>query len=125
MAQSLGRVELQGLLPLVVRNVQCAGVLADVLRRCWPRGGRSAKPSPALRPLLEAALRAYVATTHSRLTHISPRHYADFIDFLSKARDTFSLAPDGQAQFTQLVADMKLKYKGKKKLMFLVKERFG
>jgi hypothetical protein len=80
---------------------------------------------PPLRPLLEAAVAAYVNTTHSRLTHISPRHYGDFIDFLGKARDTFILAHDGHAQFTQLVENMKVAYKGKKKLMFLVKERFG
>lgn len=80
---------------------------------------------PPLRQLLEAAVAAYVNTTHSRLTHISPRHYGDFIDFLGKARDTFILAHDGHAQFTQLVENMKVAYKGKKKLMFLVKERFG
>lgn len=78
-----------------------------------------------LRILLEAAVAAYVNTTHSRLTHISPRHYADFIEFLGKARDTFMLAHDGHAQFAQLLDNMKLAYKGKKKLMFLVKERFG
>lgn len=78
-----------------------------------------------LRILLEAAVAAYVNTTHSRLTHISPRHYADFIEFLGKARDTFLLAHDGHAQFAQLLDNMKLAYKGKKKLMFLVKERFG
>lgn len=80
---------------------------------------------PPLRQLLEAAVAAYINTTHSRLTHISPRHYGDFIDFLTKARDTFLLAHDGHAQFTQLIENMKVAYKGKKKLMFLVKERFG
>ena len=78
-----------------------------------------------LRLLLDAAIAAYVNTTHSRLTHISPRHYGDFIEFLSKARETFMLAPDGLMQFANLVENMKMVYKGKKKLMFLVKERFG
>lgn len=40
------------------------------------------RPPTPLRPLLEAALRAYASTTHARLAHISPRHYADFVDFL-------------------------------------------
>lgn len=80
---------------------------------------------PPLRQLLDAAVSAYINTTHSRLTHISPRHYGDFIDFLGKARDTFILAHDGHTQFQQLIENMKLAYKGKKKLMFLVKERFG
>lgn len=75
-----------------------------------------------LNQLLEAAISAYVNTTHSRyinilffsvlfftfntciyifrLSHISPRHYGDFIDFLSKARDTFVLARDGPAHFS-------------------------
>lgn len=63
---------------------------------------------PPLRPLLEAAVAAYVNTTHSRLTHISPRHYADFIEFLGRARDTFALAHDGHAQFAQLLENMKV-----------------
>uniref|UniRef100_A0A2A4JM88 SWIM-type domain-containing protein n=1 Tax=Heliothis virescens TaxID=7102 RepID=A0A2A4JM88_HELVI len=132
LAHSLGRAELQAMLPLLVKNVQCAPVLSDVLRRCCvaaagcsrSRGAPPRPPTP-LRPLLEAALRAYASTTHARLAHISPRHYADFVDFLGKARDTFALAPDGPHQFAALLQEIKLKYKGKKKLMFLVKERFG
>ncbi|KAH9631866.1 hypothetical protein HF086_014338 [Spodoptera exigua] len=141
LAHSLGRAELQAMLPLLVKNVQCAPVLSDVLRRCCvaaagcsrSRGAPPRPPTP-LRPLLEAALRAYASTTHARLAHISPRHYADFVEFLAhlppflatgKARDTFALAPDGPHQFAALLQEIKLKYKGKKKLMFLVKERFG
>lgn len=97
-------------------------------RSCGGVGG-AIKPlsydRPPLRQLLEAAVAAYINTTHSRLTHISPRHYGDFIDFLTKARDTFMLAHDGHGQFNQLIENMKVAYKGKKKLMFLVKERFG
>ncbi|XP_068083450.1 zinc finger SWIM domain-containing protein 5 [Anabrus simplex] len=162
LSHSLGKSELTNMIPLLVKNVQCATVLSDILRRCSmtapgiscphppanttdggkhhhhhhhhrssSRGGcgGGVKPlsydRPPLRQLLEAAVAAYVNTTHSRLTHISPRHYGDFIDFLGKARDTFILAHDGHAQFTQLVENMKVAYKGKKKLMFLVKERFG
>ncbi len=80
---------------------------------------------PPLRQLLEAAMAAYVTTTHSRLSSISPRHYTEFIDFLIKARDTFMLAHDGAMQFGQLVENMKFAYKGKKKLVCLIKERFG
>ncbi|GLG97797.1 Zinc finger protein SWIM domain-containing protein, putative [Gryllus bimaculatus] len=159
LSHSLGKSELTSMIPLLVKNVQCATVLSDILRRCSmtapgvscphpptadgskhhhhhhhhhrssTRCGGGMKPlsydRPPLRQLLEAAVAAYVNTTHSRLTHISPRHYGDFIDFLGKARDTFILAHDGHAQFTQLVENMKVAYKGKKKLMFLVKERFG
>jgi hypothetical protein len=74
---------------------------------------------------MEATIRSYINTTHSKLTHISPRHYGDFIDFLSKARETFLLAQDGHIEFAQLIENMKLVYKGKKKLMYLIKERFG
>lgn len=150
------------MIPLLVKNVQCATVLSDVLRRCavsapglasacppeakrrcikplpYDKVFRKLYPEPLklvmqcsgstqapLKPLLDAAITAYVNTTHSRLTHISPRHYGDFIDFLAKARETFTLAQDGPLQFTQLIENMKVAYKGKKKLMFLVKERFG
>jgi hypothetical protein len=151
--------------PLVVKNVLCATVLSDILRRCsmtapgavsactgtelggllgsghhhhhTSTGGghhhqskrRCFKPlsydRPPLKQLLDAAVSAYINTTHSRLTHISPRHYGDFIEFLGKARETFFLAHDGHSQFAQLIDNMKIAYKGKKKLMFLVKERFG
>ncbi len=139
LAHGLGKTELSGLVPLLVKNVQCAPVLSDILRRCSigaPGVGtcsdgkrRCLKPlpldKPPLRQLLDAAITAYVNTTHSRLTHISPRHYGDFIEFLGKARETFLLAPDGHIQFASLIDNMKMVYKGKKKLMFLVKERFG
>ncbi|XP_061728169.1 zinc finger SWIM domain-containing protein 5-like, partial [Cydia pomonella] len=92
LAHSLGRAELQAMLPLLVKNVQCAPVLSDVLRRCCvaAAGCSRARPPPPrpptpLRPLLEAALRAYASTTHARLAHISPRHYADFVEFLGES----------------------------------------
>jgi len=131
------------MLPLVVQNVQCATVLSDILRRCsmtapgvpsHEQKSRSSSKSSSrplsydrspLRQLLESALAAFVTTTHSRLTSISPRHYAEFIDFLTKARETFLLAADGHIQFAQLIENIKSAYKGKKKLITLVKERFG
>lgn len=100
-----------------------------------------------LRQLLDAAVAAYVNTTHSRyayripfrslncvddflfyifsrLSHISPRHYGDFIDFLGKARDTFVLARDGPAHFSRLIENITVAYKGKKKLVRQVRQRF-
>jgi len=140
LSHSLGKTELSSMVPLVVENVLCATVLSDILRRCSMtppgipshEGKRSSKsPRPLsydrspLRQLLEASIAAFVSTTHSRLTSISPRHYAEFIDFLTKARETFLLANDGHIQFAQLIENMKSAYKGKKKLVALVKERFG
>uniref|UniRef100_A0A915EXV1 ZSWIM4-8 C-terminal domain-containing protein n=1 Tax=Echinococcus canadensis TaxID=519352 RepID=A0A915EXV1_9CEST len=81
--------------------------------------------SPPLKPLLEATISAFVATTHARLANISPRQYADFLDFLSRARDTFVLLkPDGPAQFRQLVSCLCHSYRGKRKLIALLNERF-
>ena len=138
LSHSLGKNELANIIPILVKNVQCATVLSDILRRCTLSAPGLASADGKRRPikllsydkaplrqLLEAAICAYINTTHSRLTHISPRHYGDFIEFLSKARETFLLAPDGPVQFAQLIENMKLVYKGKKKLMFLIKERFG
>ena len=142
LSHSLSKTELSAMLPLVVANVQCAIVLSDILRRCSVTapglgGGdaqkRTSKSSSRplsydrspLRQLLESAVAAFVTTTHSRLTSISPRHYAEFIEFLTKARETFILATDGHIQFAQLVDNIKSAYKGKKKLITLVKERFG
>ncbi len=79
---------------------------------------------PSSRQLLDAAMTAFVSTTHSRLSSISPRHYTEFIDFLTKARDTFLLAREGKAKFAQLVENVKAAYKGKKKLVSLINARF-
>jgi hypothetical protein len=214
LAQSLGKGPLSTLVPLLVKNVQCASILSDLLRRfvngfslpattpltsglpslalssnssalpppplgsissttATTASGASLPPtyssvgtssaynsllastaintppilsssSPSylttgsllttksigldqspLSPLLDAAIHAYVATAHSRLTNISPRHYADFVEFLSKAKETFTLSPDGASRFDQLLDNMRRAYKGKKKLLCLVHERFG
>nr|XP_034800701.1 zinc finger SWIM domain-containing protein 4 isoform X5 [Pan paniscus] len=137
LSHSLGRHELSAIVPLIIRSIHCAPMLSDILRR-WtlsapglgPLGvRRAAKPLGADRAplcqLLDAAVTAYITTSHSRLTHISPRHYGDFIEFLGKARETFLLAPDGHLQFAQFLENLKQTYKGKKKLMLLVRERFG
>ncbi|KAM5238222.1 zinc finger SWIM domain-containing protein 4 isoform 2-T2 [Ctenodactylus gundi] len=137
LSHSLGRHELSAIVPLIIRSVHCAPMLSDILHR-WtlsapgsgPLGARrAAKPLGADRAplcqLLDAAVAAYVTTSHSRLTHISPRHYGDFIEFLGKARETFLLAPDGRLRFAQFLGGLKQTYKGKKKLMLLVRERFG
>ncbi|TFK01332.1 tetraspanin-15-like [Platysternon megacephalum] len=141
LSHSLGKSQLSAIVPLIIQSVQCAPMLSDILRR-WSlpppglaalSGRRHAAKPPApsgldkapLGQLLEAAIAAYVSTTHSRLTHISPRHYSEFIEFLCKARETFLLAPDGHLQFGQFLDNLKQTYKGKKKLMLLVRERFG
>lgn len=138
LAHSLGRAELASMVPIVVKNVECASVLADILRSCTiasPGMGcldgkrRTLKSlsydKAPLKQLMDQTILAYIQCSHSKLSHISPRHYADFIDFLSKARDTFLLAHDGHLKFTQFIENMKLVYKGKRKLMFLIHERFG
>ncbi|XP_029474705.1 zinc finger SWIM domain-containing protein 5 [Rhinatrema bivittatum] len=135
---SLGKNELAAIIPLLVKSVHCATVLSDILRRCTmtapglaciPGRRNSGKlmstDKAPLRQLLDATISAYINTTHSRLTHISPRHYGEFIEFLSKARETFLLAHDGHLQFAQFINNLKQIYKGKKKLMMLVRERFG
>ncbi len=150
----LGSYELGAVISYIVKNVKCAPVLSAILRgyalgatgladlcaaAVAPVKRKSSNPTPAhtkekavtpfdappLNKLLEAAISAYVNTTHSRLTHISPRHYGEFIDFLTKARDTFLLAQEGHIHFGQLLENMKLVYKGKKKLMSLITAHFG
>uniref|UniRef100_A0A671U9V9 Zinc finger SWIM-type containing 6 n=1 Tax=Sparus aurata TaxID=8175 RepID=A0A671U9V9_SPAAU len=139
LSHSLGKNELAAVIPLVVKSVKCATVLSDILRRCTlttpgmvsalhsrrNSGKLMSLDKAPLRQLLDATIGAYINTTHSRLTHISPRHYSEFIEFLGKARETFMMAHDGHIQFTQFIDNLKQIYKGKKKLMMLVRERFG
>lgn len=165
LAQSIGTAELTELINILVKNVRCAPVLADMIRRCtFPpqpmpkhtlmlhtslrhsnfvpdannfalmemeermrrRGVYKAYPldRQPVATLLNAAVRAYIETVMKRLEHISPRHYSDFIEFLTRAQETIILAPDGLKEFATLLDKIKTLYKGKKKLMFLVKERF-
>uniref|UniRef100_A0A8C7VPU6 Zinc finger SWIM-type containing 6 n=1 Tax=Oncorhynchus mykiss TaxID=8022 RepID=A0A8C7VPU6_ONCMY len=139
LSHSLGKNELAAVIPLVVKSVKCATVLSDILRRCTlttpglvsalhsrrNSGKLMSLDKAPLRQLLDATIGAYINTTHSRLTHISPRHYSEFIEFLGKTRETFLMAQDGHIQFTQFIDNLKQIYKGKKKLMMLVRERFG
>uniref|UniRef100_A0A674BQE5 Zinc finger SWIM-type containing 6 n=1 Tax=Salmo trutta TaxID=8032 RepID=A0A674BQE5_SALTR len=139
LSHSLGKNELAAVIPLVVKSVKCATVLSDILRRCTlttpgmvsalhsrrNSGKLMSLDKAPLRQLLDATIGAYINTTHSRLTHISPRHYSEFIEFLGKSRETFLMAHDGHIQFTQFIDNLKQIYKGKKKLMMLVRERFG
>lgn len=144
LAASHSLASLERVISVVVKNVRCAVVLSDVLKLCaFP-----SRPSlqrvtlldkqcnlagakvliythPHLRILLEAAIGSYVETVHSKLSHISPRHYCEFIEFLMKARETFVLTDDGDMQFGHLLEHLKILYKGKKKLMALITQRFG
>lgn len=149
LALQMNRGDLSELISTVVANIKCAPVLSEILRRCgschpaiaglppsltphhvYPdsRKSRSHKlmiDKPPLRMLLEAAVSAYCETTNQRLQHISPRHYSDFIEFLAKAQETFKLSPDGMIQFNALLEHMRVTYKGKKKLMCLIREKFN
>ncbi|VDP79014.1 unnamed protein product [Echinostoma caproni] len=81
---------------------------------------------PPLKALLDATINAFVTATHTRLANISPRQYAEFVDFLARARDTFHLLrPDGPSQFRSLVECLRQTYRGKRKLVSLLSERFG
>lgn len=128
LGHSVGKVELGQIVALVVKNVKCAVVLSDLLGQCFLRPLRLACPpgdtkqrrahhklfafdKAPLKLLVDAAIAAYVNTTQYRLSHISPRHYGEFIDFLTKARETFALAQDGHYRFAQMVENMKAIYK--------------
>lgn len=142
LSQALGYNELTQIIPLIIKAVHCPTVLSDLLFRCTlakaaaeeaqngqqyfikDNCGLNCDEEP-LRQLMEATISAYVNTAHSRLNHISPKHYMDFVTFLSKAQETFLLAVDGNGRFQALINNMKTLYKGKKKLMQLVKETFG
>lgn len=135
LAHSLGRDELSKVIPLIVKAVHCPTVLSDILFRCAFAQTTSSSTrtfgkfalcdEEPLNQLLECTINAYVNTVHSRLNHISPRHYTDFIDFLRKAKEVFELAEDGSHRFNALVNNMKVLYKGKKKLVQLIRQKIG
>lgn len=114
----------------MIKSVHCPTVLADIMNRCTlvPPGSTSKRlhvNRPPLRALLDATVQAFITATRSRLAHISPRHYTEFLEFLMKAHGIFSLVePDGEAQFRALLESLMSMYKGKKKLIALLRERF-
>ncbi|KRZ31463.1 Zinc finger SWIM domain-containing protein [Trichinella pseudospiralis] len=141
LGHSLGTMQLARVINLIVKHVQCATVLSDILRRCAFSSSHAIMPSSkhgpnsdaklmllsqaSLKQLLNAAINAYIETVHSRLAHISPRHYNEFLDFLAKARETFVLSEEGHVKFSHLIEHMKFFYRGKKKLVTLIRSRFG
>ncbi|VDO10224.1 unnamed protein product [Rodentolepis nana] len=149
LAHRLGLTKLSDFLKVVISNVHCPAVLTEILHRCrapLPYGLRPHFPLhpqmnhpffcnsykqrlsvdvPPLKALLDATINAYIMTTHSRLASISPRQYGDFVDFLARAHEVFSLLkPDGLRQFHQLVTSLCHSYRGKRKLVTLLNERF-
>nr|CDS25321.2 zinc finger SWIM domain containing protein [Hymenolepis microstoma] len=149
LAHRLGLTKLSEFLKVVITNVHCPAVLTEILHRCraplpyGPRPHFSLHPQmnhpffcnnykqrlsvdvPPLKALLDATINAYIMTTHSRLASISPRQYGDFVDFLARAHEVFSLLkPDGLRQFHQLVTSLCHSYRGKRKLVTLLNERF-
>lgn len=137
LAHSLGREELSKVIPLIIKAVHCPTVLSDILFRCAFAQSSSSSSCAGtfgkyalcdkepLNQLLECTINAYVNTVHSRLNHISPRHYTDFIEFLRKAKQVFELAEDGSHRFNALINNMKVLYKGKKKLVQLIRQKIG
>ncbi|KAM7536580.1 hypothetical protein Aperf_G00000085588 [Anoplocephala perfoliata] len=149
LAHRLGLNELSEFLKVVISNVHSPGVLTQILHRCrgplpyaspqhLPLPPQMHQPfffgsykhhlsveTPPLKALLDATIKAYIMTTHSRLANISPRQYGDFVDFLARAHEVFSLLkPDGLRQFHQLVTSLCHSYRGKRKLVTLLNERF-
>ncbi|XP_046852057.1 zinc finger SWIM domain-containing protein 5-like [Xenia sp. Carnegie-2017] len=134
LAHALGKTELTHMISLIVNAVQCPTVLSDLLHRCTltPVGvaqintGTPIKltySDQCLQPLIEAAINGFVSCVHNRLTQISPKHYTDFSHFLMKAKDVFLLAKDGEKRFEALIDNMKILYRGKRKLMTLLSQR--
>jgi hypothetical protein len=149
LALSHSRGDLMEFITTVVANIKCAPVLSDILRRCAAAHSAISGMQPVMtshipysdsrknrvnlkllldkppyRLLLDASMHAYMETTNQRLQHISPRHYSDFIEFLAKAQETFKMTEAGSNSFHNMLEQMRITYKGKKKLMCLIREKF-
>lgn len=134
------------LIPKLINNIECAPVLSEIHQRFCPSnlmasnytgfdliryGGNlnylntlTQRDARWWNALLERTLRAFKDTTRTRLQNISPRHYSEFIDFLTKAQGTFDKAPDGPQQFKDLISGIMKSYRTKKKLMGDLKKQF-
>lgn len=131
------------LIPKLIENVECAIVLSEIYHQFHPETIHSpifmnqiigsGKPVVDLTfvedvgwwdRLLKKTLDRFVDTTRNRLQNISPRHYAEFIEFLAKAQGIFEKAENGVEQFQNLVFDIIKTYRTKRKLVERLKTRF-
>lgn len=132
------------LIPRLIENIECAIVLSDIYHRFHPNTIAPPRyrylPMGGCKPvtgfttynddlrcwdlLLKRTLERFIDTTRTRLQNISPRHYAEFIEFLVKAEETFDKADNGPQQFKDMISEIMKSYRTKKKLMERLKSRF-
>ncbi|XP_070544794.1 zinc finger SWIM domain-containing protein 8-like [Ptychodera flava] len=72
--------------------------------------------SPILSPIIQKCLQMYSQCIHSRLFHITPNEYEDFISIVRTARGAFSMVPGGMVQFSELLRTLQRTKSCKKEL---------
>ncbi|XP_077999779.1 zinc finger SWIM domain-containing protein 8-like [Glandiceps talaboti] len=72
--------------------------------------------SPILSPIIQKCLQMYTQCIHSRVFHITPNEYDDFISVVRTARGAFSMVPGGMVQFSELLRTLQRSKSCKKEL---------
>ncbi|XP_069051744.1 zinc finger SWIM domain-containing protein 4-like [Lepisosteus oculatus] len=126
LARSLGAAELAGAAGALVGTVRCAPVLSEVLQLCGPPADHwGTGLASCLRLLARAAQRAYAGAVRARLAAGGGRRYGEVLRLLSLARPAFLATPGGHQHFASFLQELRDSNPGKKKLLLLLRERFG
>ncbi|XP_064457941.1 zinc finger SWIM domain-containing protein 8 homolog [Ornithodoros turicata] len=125
-AKKLGTSYLQESCTCTVNSVASPFVLYEIVvdtAHHLARSGSTALSVPLrshvltpLIPLIQKCQQMFIACTHTKMYHITPAEYDEFISILRNAREAFLLTPGGMAQFMELVQSLRRSKSCKKEL---------
>jgi hypothetical protein len=71
---------------------------------------------PILNSLLQRCLQMFIQCTHTRVHHITPSDYEEFVSIVCSARNAFCMAPGGMVQFNEMLQGLRRSKSCKKEL---------
>ncbi|CAN7993338.1 unnamed protein product [Ixodes hexagonus] len=122
-AKKLGTSYLQEFCICTVNSVASPFVLYEIVTDTAHHLTRSSSAtvsmpvrSHVLTPLIQKCQQMFIACTHTKMYHITPAEYDEFINILRSARMAFMLTPGGMVQFTELLHSLRRSKSCKKDL---------
>lgn len=122
-AKKLGTSYLQEFCMCTVNSVASPFVLYEIVTDTAHHLTRSSSAtvsmpvrSHVLTPLIQKCQQMFIACTHTKMYHITPAEYDEFINILRSARMAFMLTPGGMVQFTELLHSLRRSKSCKKDL---------
>ncbi|KAI1293768.1 Zinc finger SWIM domain-containing protein 8 [Halotydeus destructor] len=122
-AKKLGTPYLQDFCICAVNSVTSPFILYDIIIEAvrflqMHNSPPIAQPlrSPLIVPLLQKCQQMFMQCTHSKMYHITPADYEEFVQVVLSARSAFQLTPGGMVQFNDLLQSLRRSKSCKKDL---------